>query len=132
MLKKLERSGFTIVELLVALVVGGIMFVSLNAMYTSQTYLAQRSRDVVLANAFVESKVESLRSKGFLSLSNGTTDITNELPDELSSSRSGTLVIGTYSDGVKSIEITVTYNEQGSSRSYYYKTFIGELGVGQY
>lgn len=132
MLKKLERSGFTIVELLVALVVGGIMFVSLNAMYTSQTYLAQRSRDVVLANAFVESKVESLRSKGFLSLSNGTTDITNELPDELSSSRSGTLVIGTYSDGVKSIEITVTYNEQGSSRSYYYKSFIGELGVGQY
>lgn len=132
MLKKLGRSGFTIVELLVALVVGGIMFVSLNAMYTSQTYLAQRSRDVVLANAFVESKVESLRSKGFLSLNNGTTDITNELPDELSSSRSGSLVISSYSDGIKSIEITVTYNEQGSSRSYYYKTFIGELGVGQY
>ncbi len=132
MARRLTSSGFTIVELLVAIAVGGIMFVSLNTMYTSQTYLSQRGRDVVLANAFAESKVEGLRSKGFLGLDDGTTDITSELPSELSTPRSGSLVISSFSAAIKNVEITITYNEQGQSRTYYYKTFIGELGVGQY
>lgn len=127
-----NQSGFTIVELIVAIVVGGIMFTSLHSMYTSQTYLSQRGRDLVLANAYVEGKVEALRSAGYLSLTNGTFTITSELPAELNSPRTGTLVVSSFSTSIKQLDISLTYNEQGTSRTYSYRTFIGELGVGQY
>lgn len=129
---KKEQSGFTVVELLLVIVVGSILVLSINTILTSHAYLSQRGRDLILANAYAELKMESLRSIGFLGLTDGTTDITNELPSELSNSRKGTLVISNFSPSVKQVLITITYNEQGKSRTYSYKSYIGELGVGQY
>lgn len=129
---KKEQNGFTIVELLLVIVVGGILVLSINTILTSHAYLSQRGRDLILANAYAELKMESLRSIGFLGLTDGTTDITSELPSELSNSRSGTLTISSFSPSVKQVLITITYNEQGKSRTYNYKSLIGELGVGQY
>lgn len=129
---KKKQGGFTIVELLLVIVVGSILVLSINTILTSHAYLSQRGRDLILANAYAELKMESLRSIGFLGLTDGTTEITNELPSELSNSRNGTLVISSFSPSVKQVLITITYNEQGKSRTYSYKSYIGELGVGQY
>lgn len=127
-----EQAGFTIVELLVTLIVGAILVTSVNNVLTSQAYLSQRSRDLVLSNAFAERKIEEIRSIGFLGLNDGTTDITAELPDELSPPRSATVQIGSYTGAIKEADITITYNEQGRTRTRAYKTYVGELGVGQY
>lgn len=118
-------------ELIVTMLVGIVLVGSVNTIYTNQLYLSQRTRDTVLVNAFVEAKVEALRSQGFLSVPLGTTNITSELPVELNNSRSASLAVTTHSTSVKQIEITVSYNEQGTSRSYSYITYLGELGVGQ-
>lgn len=115
-----------------ALVVGSILIGSVNAVYANQSYLSQRVRDSVLANAYVEGKIESLRSAGYLGVNNGTIDITSELPSELNAPRSGSMVVSTPSDGLKQVDLTVNYNEQGISRTLSYRTYIGELGVGQY
>lgn len=127
-----QDGGFTIVELLITLLVGAVMVTGLNAIVVSQSFLGERSRDLVLANSFVEGKFESLRSLGFLGLNDGTTDITSELPTELNNPRSGSIVVTPHSSGTKKIAITITYNEQGRPRTYSYSTLIGELGVGQY
>gem|GEM_PF-508039 len=126
------NQGFTIVELLVAIVVGAIFATAINSVFTTHVYVSQRGRDLILANAYVEGKIEALRSKGFLGLSDGTTDIASELPAELKAPRSGTLVISSYNTAVKKVIATVTYNEQGKSRTYSYTTYVGELGAGQY
>lgn len=130
-MKRVE-DGYTIVELIVSLVVATILIMALNAVVTSHIYISQRNRDLVLANAFAESKIESLRSIGFLGLSNGTTVLTNELPNELSTPRSATQEISSQAVDIKLITLTITYNEQGKTQSQVYKTFVGELGVGQY
>jgi type II secretory pathway pseudopilin PulG len=127
-----KASGFTIVELLVTLLACAIMIGGVSIAVNSQSVIAQRHRDMVIANAYANSKVESLRSKGFLGLSNGTTDLTSELPDELKAPRGSTLVISDESVSVKRIELSVTYSERGESRTFNYTTLIGELGVGQY
>lgn len=127
-----DQSGFTIVESIVAMVVGALLMGSAILVLTSGQRLSQKHRDLVVANAFVEQKVEALRSVGFLGLNDGTSDISNEMPSELNSPRSGSLQISTPSGGLRQIDITINYNEQGTSRTYTYRTYVGELGVGQY
>ena len=131
-IKQQKASGYTIVELLVTMIVGGMLSASVAIFLGLHVHLAQRGRDVSVVNSFVEDKVEELRSEGFLALSDGTTDITNELPVELARSRSATLEISSVNPAIKQIDISVTYNDQGKEKSYSYTTYIGELGVGQY
>lgn len=127
-----DQTGFTIVELLITLIVGAIVVTGLNSIVTTQSYISQRGRDMILANSFAETKVEALRSQGFLSTPLGSTDITNELPAELNTPRSATMEISPHTTASKKITITMSYNEQGRQRTYSYSTLIGELGVGQY
>lgn len=128
---KTDESGFTIVELIVSITVAAIFVISLNSVSISQSYLVQRSRDLIIANSYVEGKFESLRSAGFLSLNDGTIDLTSELPSELKAPRSATQTTTSYSSAIKKVVIHIAYNEQDTPRNYTYATYIGELGVGQ-
>lgn len=127
-----DQSGYTIVELLVTLIVGSILIFAVNTIFSTQAYISQRGRDTVLANAYAEGKFESLRSLGFLGLADGTTDVTSELPVELSSPRSGSVIVTSENDSVKKVVLTINYNEQGKTRTFTYTSYVGELGVGQY
>jgi type II secretory pathway pseudopilin PulG len=129
---KNTEDGLTIVELIVAIVVGSIIVGGVSLIVGSQVHLSQRGRDLVIANAYAEQKIESLRSAGYLGLTDGTTDVSGELPTELNNPRNGSLVISSPSAGIKKVDLTINYNDQGSSRTYLYTTFVGELGVGQY
>lgn len=133
MLKLSEReSGFTIVELIVSLVVGSLLVGAATLLSSAYYSLSARALSLTVANSFAENKVESLRSIGFLGLSDGTSDISAELPAELKGPKSGSVQISAESTSVKKIEISITYNDQGAPRNYSYSTYIGELGVGQY
>jgi prepilin-type N-terminal cleavage/methylation domain-containing protein len=72
-----QKNGFTIVELLISMVVVAILIVGINSIYLSHLTQSQRVRNLIIVNSFVENKVEALRSAGFLSIEDGTTDISN-------------------------------------------------------
>ncbi len=129
---KKSETGFTLVELLVSIIVSVIMVGSLSVAVTNHTHLQQRGRDVTVLNSYAENKFEELRSLGYGGLSDGSTSIASELPSEIAAPRSGTVTISTYSTGVKKLVLTVTYNDQGSNRTYSYSSLVSELGVGQY
>lgn len=127
-----RAAGFTLVEVLATLMAGAILIGAVTVAVNAQAVLAQKHRDLVIVNAWANGRVESLRSKGFLGLSAGTTDITAELPTELKAPRSATLVISAESVSVWEADLSITYNEYGTPRTVSYTTLIGELGVGQY
>ncbi|MEX2006582.1 MAG: prepilin-type N-terminal cleavage/methylation domain-containing protein [Candidatus Saccharimonadales bacterium] len=126
-----KRHGFSIVELLVAIIVGGIFVMILAQLINISVYTAVKSRDVTLANAFVEAKSEALRSQGYNAISLGTSDISSGLPSKLSKPNSASLEVTQPSEGLKKLYITISYTNQGTSLSYNYTTYIGELGVAQ-
>jgi len=130
-LKTNSATGFTIVEVLVAIAVGGIMVGSLNQVVNGYLHLSQRGRYLNLANAYVEAKTEALRNAGYNGLSNGSTNLKAELPSQLPPSRNATLTVADQSTGLKKLDITISYNDQGQLNTYNYTTYIGELGVGQ-
>jgi len=126
-----NSAGFTLVELLVSIAVAGIVTASLNQVVTTYLHVSQRGRYLNLANAYVEAKVEALRNTGYSGISTGTTSLTSELTSQLPRSRSASMTVTAPSGGIKQIDITVSYKDQGQSQSYSYTTYIGELGVGQ-
>lgn len=127
-----SQSGFTIAELIIAIAVGAIFATILSLILIDQARLSQQGRDITLANSYAETRIETLRSAGYLNLTNGSTDITSDLPSELKPPRSGILTISDYATGIKQIDLSITYNDQGTQRTSNYKTLVGELGVGQY
>lgn len=124
--------GFTLIELLVTMIAAGILIGGVHIAYVAQSTTTARARDSVVANGFAEGKVESLRSKGYLALTDGTTTLTGELPAELKAPRSATMVISSQTAAIKRVVLTVTYNDRGTARTFQYTTYVGELGVGQY
>jgi prepilin-type N-terminal cleavage/methylation domain-containing protein len=127
-----KNSGFTLVEVLVAIVVGGVYMSTFGVLLGAHTHLSQRGRDLTVANAFAENKIEEIRSKGYTAVGLGSTDISNELPAELGAPRSAELHVTTESDGLKQIVVSLAYNDQGKNQTYAYTTYLGELGVAQY
>ncbi len=127
----LSSKGFTIVEILVAIAVAGVVVGSLSQVVTSFVHVSQRGRYLNLANSYVEAKVESLRNTGYNALATGTTSLTSELSTQLPRSRSASMTVSVPATGLKQVDITISYTDQSQSNSYAYTTYIGELGVGQ-
>lgn len=131
MAKKTEQ-GFTIIELLVTIAVVGILVPTLAGFVNSLNRFNDRARDLTLVNSLAENKIESLRSVGYSGINTGTTSFVSELPVTLGSPRTATYTVTTPNTGIKQVDLTVTYNDHGSTQTVNYRTYIGELGVGQY
>ena len=129
-----NNQGFTIIEVIIAIVVGSILMFGLATMVNSIRVINARAQDTVLINSLVEDKVEELRSMGFSALEDITVDFTDDLPASITKNRSATYTTTTVTGnvGLKEVEISISHNDYGSTTYYEYKTFIGELGVGQY
>lgn len=91
--------------------------------------LGQKSRNVVLSNSYLEGKVETLRNIGYNGLGLGSSDISSELPSQLPAPKSATMDVTLPNDGLKKVDISISYNDKGQTRTYSYTTFVGELSV---
>lgn len=126
-----SAKGFTVIELLIAIAIFGIVIPGLTAAVTSLTVINNRARDLALINTLASNKAEQLRSAGFNSLNSGTYNFDSELPSEISKPRSANYTIDTSTPGIANITVTITYSDYGRTLTKTYQTVISELGVGQ-
>lgn len=128
------QQGFTVVEVIVAVVISGIFIVVMSTALSSLSSLNARAEKLAVANGIAEAKIEELRSNSFLALpADGTTvDFASELPDFLPDPTVAEYSITDLSSSLKRIELTVQYKDFNSNREINFSTIIGELGVGQY
>jgi prepilin-type N-terminal cleavage/methylation domain-containing protein len=128
---KLSQAGFTLVELLVAIAVGAVVTLSLTQVVTGYIHLSQRGRYLNMTNAYAEAKIEALRNQGYNAVAIGSSSLTSELPGQLPVGKNGTMNVTQSSAGLKQVDLTITYKDQGQDNTYTYRTYLGELGVGQ-
>jgi prepilin-type N-terminal cleavage/methylation domain-containing protein len=128
---KQNRHGFTIIELVVTIVIAGIIIPAVAVALTNLSVVNKVARDKALANMIVQNKVETLRSSGFNSLSDGTTSFVAELPNTIGSPRSASYTVSTPAAGIKQIDLSVSFTEYRVAKSLSFRTYISELGVGQ-
>jgi len=131
---KNNQNGFTLVEVVVTIIVAGIMMIGLSSTVVGIRLVNARAKDAVLVNSIVEQKIEELRSQTFIRLVDGSYDFTADLPDTITSNRYAGYEVASIpgNPALKQVTVTVSYNDFNDEEVYTYRTFIGELGVGQY
>ncbi len=129
---KNTRGGFTVVELLIAIAVMGMVIPTLASLVTNVSRLNDRARDLAVINALAENKAESLRSISYVGVSNGTYDFTNELPATISKPNQASYTVTSASPSLKQIDVEISVTTYGEEQTISYRTYLGELGVGQY
>jgi len=132
MLRKPSQKGFTLVELIVAIVIIGFMVTGITSLYIAVEKTQSKTRMLETATRAGEKKIEELRNSHYSALQNGSTiNFTNELPNTLPSPRSGTVAVSEPIAGIKRVDLNITYKDGNSDRKVELSSMIGVLGIGQ-
>lgn len=131
-MRSIEEKGFTVLEVIVATAISGVLLLSLVTLVNSLNVVNDRARDLTIVNALAENKIESLRSVSYVGLADGVTDFTDELPDFITGAKSATYTLSSPTAGIRQMDMTISFQDRGATRTLTYRTLIGELGVGQY
>lgn len=130
-----QLQGFTVVELLIAIALFGVVMPSIIIGVMSLVMINDRAGDLSQANVIAESKIESIRSAGYNSLVNGSTSFVEELPATFDGPKSASYTVadfnGSATSGMKEITVSISYNSYGRTISLDYKSIISELGIAQ-
>jgi prepilin-type N-terminal cleavage/methylation domain-containing protein len=126
-----QQDGFTIVELVITIIIAGVIIPSVAIALTNLSVINKVARDKALANMVVQNKVETLRSAGYNSLSDGSTSFVSDLPSTIGSPKSATYTVSSPAAGIKQIDISMSFTEYRVTKNLSYRTYISELGVGQ-
>jgi type II secretory pathway pseudopilin PulG len=132
MIFKRVESGFTVVELLIAIGLFGMVVPSIILGVLSLNQINDRAKDLTHANIIAENKIETLRSAGYNSLVVGSTvDFVSELPDTFTSPKSAGYTVTEPETGLRRVDIAIQYTDHSISRTLNYSSIISELGVSQ-
>lgn len=127
-----NTNGFTLVELIVAIAIIGVMASGITGLYIAIDNTQRKTRLLETATRAGEKKIEELRNNHYNSLPNDDTiTFTDELPDTLPAPRSGTITVSEPVAGIKRVDLNITYTDGRASRNVELSSLIGVLGIGQ-
>lgn len=130
--KPASARGFTLIELLITILVLGIVIGGLSGLYYSMQVMQVQSQHLDIATRAARTEIERLRNDGYSSLTPGDTiNFTAKLPDELPPSRKGTVAISQPTEGLRRIDVTITYQDYGKPQKVKLSSDIGVIGIGQ-
>ena len=129
---KNRQDGFTIVELLVTIAIVGITTASLSSMFISIQSVQRKTTYVDTATRAAQREIETLRNDNYSYLTPGQTiNFTNSLPSTLPGNKTGTVQVSQPTTDLRRVDVTVTYSENGTSRSVTLSSLIGVIGITQ-
>jgi len=128
---KRDGAGFTIVEIIVTLLLLGVIVAAVSSMFVAVRNMQSQDSYYDTADRAAGFEIESLRNKGYTSLTDGQViDFTSSLPDNLPHGH-GTATISTPQTGLRRVDATVTYTASGVTRTVTLSSLIGEIGITQ-
>lgn len=124
------QKGFTLVELMVTIIVLAIVSGGLTLLFSSIQYVQASASYRRSATLAAQRQIESLRTSNYAALAAGSSiDFSSNLPAELPKPRTATASITEPANGVKRVDITITYKDRGASKQVKVSSMIGEIGI---
>ncbi len=127
-MKRIE-AGFTIVELVVTITLITIVAGSITQLFVSIQRVQLQTSYLDTASHAAQTEIESLRNSSYNNLTPGTNiDFSSSLPSNLPD-KTGTVVVTQPSDGLRRVDVTVTYRYINVTRSVELSSLIGVIGI---
>jgi len=129
---RLNKEGFTLVELLVTIAIIGLASIGIASLYYAIQSSQLQSRYVDAATRAAQREVEMLRNSSYNNLTEGQViDFTSELPASLPSNRSGSVAVSEPAPGLKRVDVTVSYGSGAQAKQVQLSSLIGVIGLSQ-
>lgn len=126
-----SADGFTLVEIIVAILMLGIATGALSSAFISIRNIQVQSARYDSATRAAGLEIESLRNDSYGSLTAGQViNFTSSLPAILPHA-SGSATVSAPGDDIRRVDATVTYVSQGRTRTVTVSSLIGEIGITQ-
>lgn len=127
-----RQAGFTIPELIVTILFMGVAFIGITELYLSVQRIQDQTAYLQIATRAAQTEIESLRNSTFNSLTAGQSiDFSSTLPTQLPGPRTATVAVTEPMDGLKRVDVTVSYTDHGASRQVELSSLIGIIGISQ-
>lgn len=120
-------------ELIIAATLVAVASISILSLFVVVRNASNFARNESLASIAAEDAVEDLRNDTFYNIPVGpdVIDFTTDLPADLPEPNSGLIDVTEVNSQLKQIDVTITYQQGSSARSFQYTTFIGIPGLTQ-
>lgn len=129
---KRGQQGFTIVELLIATLIIGVVVASISTLFISINTLQRKTSRVDSATRAAQREIEMLRNDNYGALAAGQDiDFTDQLPNSLPADRNGTVTVSEPSPDLKRVDVTITYTDGGKQERIVLSSLIGVIGITQ-
>lgn len=127
-----EEGGYSLVEVLITIVIISILFVAVLALFSNVSIIQGRTHNQETATRAAHQQVESLRNLQYNSLTEGDDiDFSEDLPDRLPDGSSGIVTITEAGEGLKKVDVTVSYPEGSGVQEVVVSSLIGIIGITQ-
>lgn len=127
-----REQGFTIVELLIATLIIGIITAGISTLFININTLQRKTSYIDSATRAAQRQVEMLRNDNYGSLQPGENiNFTDKLPSSLPGNKSGTVAVSEPAPDLKRVDVTVTYTDGGKQEKVVLSSLIGVIGITQ-
>lgn len=128
----ISLEGFTLVELLISIAVISIACIGIASLFYTIQYTQRQSMYHDTATRAAQRQIEVLRNSSYNNLTDGQTiAFTDDLPDILPGNKSGSVRVSEPTPGLKRVDVSVEYYDNGRHREVEMSSYIGVIGIAQ-
>ncbi|MGA2587460.1 MAG: type II secretion system protein [Candidatus Aminicenantales bacterium] len=127
--KRKKEGGFSLIEVLVAMAILGIMLMTLISVFIYGYNVLSRTRQIALATQICQEQVEVIRNMTFATILTLGTTFTNDKLASLVSGQGLQAVETSAGTDIKKLTVSVTWTYRGQSQRKDVVTMITRLGV---
>lgn len=127
-----DERGFSLLELIVSAAVMGVIIVAIYTFFEQVRDVNRYANSMVIANQAAQEQMEKYRNTPYNNLPTGTQNMNSMLTPYpvLRSPRSATVAITEIQpNGLKQIDLTITYTERGGTKTMQISTLVASRGI---